>query len=79
MKKLQTKRIDLEAKIANGVNRVKEILNNEEGFGVLEVILFSAIVILGILAVRSDVVSVFTETAASWKTWVASKLTQLFN
>jgi|GEM_PF-5057773 len=79
MKKLQAKRINLEIRLANSIRRVKDALNIKRGSGVLEVVLFSAIIILAIIAIRPEIVSVFTDTATSFRTWVASKLTQLFN
>ena len=77
MKKLLSKKGIFEIKL---MNRIKSILTNERGSGgVIEVIIFAAIIILAIIAIRPEIVGVFTDSAASFRTWIASKLTQLFS
>lgn len=61
------------------MKRIKSILNNERGSGgVIEIIIFAAIIILAIIAIRPEIAGVFTDSATAFRTWIATKLTQLF-
>lgn len=59
--------------------KVKEVLRNKDGFGVIEIIIFACIVILAILAIRPLIVGAFSDTATSWRTWIAERLQEVFN
>lgn len=82
-KKINEKLIELGAKgyLAKEkiINRVKNTMNNDRGGEILAGIVFAAIIIIGVVAMKTDTVDGFKGVAGKFKTWIVSRVTTILD
>lgn len=61
------------------IKRSRKVLEDQRGSGALEAIVFTCLILLGILAIRPAVISIFTDSTTSFGNWIARSLTELFS
>ncbi|KAB3535634.1 hypothetical protein F8154_05750 [Alkaliphilus pronyensis] len=84
MQKLLLKGVKLNSALqklkSSTIKRINKALKNEKGAGgVIEVIIFACLVILAIIAIRPEILGVFSDVVTSFRTWINDQLTNIFS
>lgn len=80
MNKVKGKALKTYIKVTNEVKgRVRAVLNNERGSYPIVAIIFSAIVVVAVLACDTTVKDTFSGSVSKFKTFMDNKLTELFS
>ncbi|MCT4584063.1 MAG: hypothetical protein N4A54_03975 [Peptostreptococcaceae bacterium] len=61
------------------IKKAKNAVDNDRGGNLIAGLIFAAIIILGVIAMKTDIMSVFTETASTFKAWIKTKTTEIMS